>query len=194
MDDLKVSHLPVLDQEEYLGLLEDADILDMEDTDAPIGMQIKNFKKVSANIEQHIFDLMRISDTYKLSLIPVLDHGGHYVSSITLPVLLNSFTRIASASNPGGIIVIELNERDYSLSEISGIVESNNAKILSLFIHTYDDSTKMQLTIKLNSRDIKAVLQTFARYKYTIMASFTEKEYDDDLRERYDSLMRYLNV
>ena len=100
----------------------------------------------------------------------------------------------AAVSNPGGILVLELNANDFSMVEISRIIEENEAKILSLYVTSPADSTRLELTLKLNRIDIQTVIKAFQRYDYTIKASFFESDYFDDLRERYDLLMTYLNV
>jgi signal-transduction protein with cAMP-binding, CBS, and nucleotidyltransferase domain len=130
----------------------------------------------------------------KLSLIPVTDKHNHYLGVITHARIIEQFSHFTSLMNPGGIIVLEINERDYSLSEIAQIVETNDASILSVFINSIPDSTRMEVTLKLNKMDISAVLQTFSRYEYVVKASFSEGDYDELLRDRFDSLMSYLNI
>jgi hypothetical protein len=112
---------------------------------------------------------------------------------------MNSLSRhlaeMTSVINPGGIIVLEINANDYNLSEIARIVESNDAKVLSLYITSHPDSTKMDVALKINRIDIGPVLQTFFRYNYLVKASWSNEDtYNDDLRDRFDSLMNYLNV
>jgi hypothetical protein len=80
------------------------------------------------------------------------------------------------------------------LSEIARIVESNDAKILSSYISSHIDSTKLEVTIKINRTDLSAIIQTFNRYNYTIKASFHQSEYVDDLKDRFDSFMSFLNI
>jgi hypothetical protein len=117
-----------------------------------------------------------------------------YIGSIMIFDLLNAFGMMAAVQEPGGIIILEVGIRDYKLTEIAGIVESNDTKILS--IHTFSpvDSTKLEVTLKLNKRDISSVLQTFNRFNYIIKASFIEENAEDYLKERYKSLMNYLNI
>jgi hypothetical protein len=100
----------------------------------------------------------------------------------------------AAVSNPGGILVLELNANDFSMVEISRIIEENDAKMLSMYVTSPADSTRLELTIKLNRIDIQPVIQSFLRHDYTIKASFFESDYFDNLRDRYDLLMTYLNV
>jgi hypothetical protein len=96
--------------------------------------------------------------------------------------------------NPGGIIVLQMADSSYSMSEISQIVESNDAKILNMCLRNYEESTQVEITIKLNVFDVVPVIQTFQRYNYTISAVFGEKDDLDELRDRYDALMNYLNI
>ena len=112
-------------------------------------------------------------------------------SNLYIPIILSTITAV---DNPGGIIVLELNVNDFSLSEIAQIIESNDARLLSLYMNSQADSTRSELTLKINRMDIQPILQTFLRYDYTIKASFFESDYTDDLRERYNQLMNYLNI
>jgi hypothetical protein len=144
--------------------------------------------------DQHVYDVIRQVYEQKLSLIPVLDHKIHYLGSITLQCLVKYFARLAAVDNPGGIIVLEMGIRDYSLSEIARLVEMNDSSILSLYVQTLPDSTRIEVTIKINRMDIGAIIQTFNRYNYNIKASFFEGDYNDSLRDRYDSLMKFLEI
>ena len=96
--------------------------------------------------------------------------------------------------NPGGIVILEMSENDYSLSEITKIVESNDAKILNLCVTSHKDSTLMDVTFKLNVMDIVPVIQTFQRYNYKVKATFGQRDDLDELRDHYDALMNYLNI
>ena len=90
---------------------------------------------------------------------------------------------------------MEVTQSDYSMSEISQIIESNNAKILSMYINTLPDSTKLEVTLKLNLTDLTSIIQTFNRYEYHIKESFMDYDEQDDLyNERYDLFMRFLNT
>ncbi|MBI9038355.1 MAG: CBS domain-containing protein [Bacteroidales bacterium] len=196
MDEYKVSHLPIVNNIEFLGLISNSDIVNQEMIDEPIGNHSLSMAELIShcNEDQHMFEIVKLVSSLKLSLIPVLDIKNNYLGSITLDKLVDAFSSICSIETPGGVIVLEISNRDYLLTQIAQIVESNNAKILSLFISSNPDSTKLEVTIKINKIDIENVLQTFTRYNYSIKSSFSEVESFDNLKDRYDSLMRYLNV
>ena len=194
MDDYKLSHLPIVNNEEFLGLISDEDIYAMNDYDEALGGYQLSLTTAHVTQNQHIFDIIKQFVDMKLSLVPVLDQKNRYLGCITTRQLIENFSKIAAIENPGGVIVLEVSQNDYMLSEISQIIESNDAKVLSLCVVSSPDSTKLEITIKINKIDIQSVLQTFNRYNYIVKASFTESDDFDDLKDRYDSLMNYLNV
>jgi CBS domain-containing protein len=125
--------------------------------------------------------------------VPVLDEHDKYLGVITLPDLIKKLAELSSIKDNGAIIVLEINERDYNLSQIAQIVESNDCRILSVYINSIPDSTQMDVILKLNRTDIRAVLATFNRYNYIVKASYNEMGHDD-MKERFDLLMNYLNM
>lgn len=194
MDEYKVKHLPIVNNVDFLGLVSEDDIFDLNHLEEPIG----NYK-LSGTIQsvaefQHVFDIIKLAAMEKLTLIPVVDDKNHYLGSITIDTLIECFAEFTALKNPGGIIVLERNVNDYSLTEISHIVESNDAKILCMSVSANEDSTKLNITLKINKMDLSSILQTFNRYDYIIKASYFRGDYVDDLKERWESLMNYLNI
>lgn len=194
MEELKVTHLPIVNNSELLGLISESDIFEMNSFEEPLGNHTLSLNSPSVTENQHVYDIIRQVYDQKLSLIPVVNDKNHYVGSITLQCLVKYFARLAAVDNPGGIIVLEMGVHDFLLSEIARIVESSDAIILSLYVMTLPDSTKMQVTLKVNRIDIAPLIATFNRFNYTIKASFFKDELDQALLDRYDSLMRYLDI
>jgi len=194
MDDFKVSHLPVIEKTNYVGLISDTDILDMNNATDNIGKLRKSFIKPFVFEYQHAYDVLKLYALLKVSVIPVLDAKEHYIGVITPTQLLNYFSSLTAAQEPGSLIVLELHERDYSLSQIAQIAESNSAKILSLFLTPHTDSTELDITIKINLQNTAPVIQTFERFGYHVKAYFSQNDNDKNLQERYDALMHYLNI
>jgi len=195
MDELHVSHLPIVNNETFLGLVSEKDIYELNDPDEPLGGYQLSLVRPYVYDDQHLFEVIRILSTMELTLVPVLDEHENYMGCITQSRLLKEIAQMGSIDQPGGIIVLQMNVADYSLHEISRIVESNDAKILSSNVHTFNESNMIEVTLKLNKIDVSAVIQTFNRYDYQISASFSEENnYDDLLKERFGSLMNYLNI
>ncbi|HJN06150.1 MAG TPA: CBS domain-containing protein, partial [Bacteroidales bacterium] len=99
-----------------------------------------------------------------------------------------------SVDYPGGVIVLEVSVNDYSLTEIANIVESNDAKVLSSYILSKVNSTKLEVIIKVSKLELGSILQTFERFGYQVNASFEEDVDLDELKDNYDSLINYLNI
>ncbi len=195
MDEMKVSHLPVVKGDEFVGLVSETDIYNMKDPDASLGEQKLPHLNVFVNEYQHFFNVIGVMAANSLTLVPVVDEKVHYIGSIMINNLVKYFSLTGAINSMGSIIVLELNQNDYVLSQISQIVESHDQKILSLYVTSQKDSTKIEVTMKVNSMDIQPLIQTFNRYNYIIKATFSEStEMYEDLRDRYDALMNYLNI
>ena len=194
MDEYKVAHLPIVNNETFLGLISEQDIYNRNNVEEVLGNHELSLKKPYVNEHQHLYDVMKQIHENGLTLIPVLDDHNNYLGSITIQRLLKFLANTYSIHNPGGVIVLELSELDYNLTEIANIVESNDAKILSIFISSHMESTRLEVVLKVNKIDIGSILQTFDRYGYYVKSTFGDKEDMDDLKDRYDSLMNYLNI
>jgi CBS domain-containing protein len=193
-DEFRVSHLPVVSDSQLLGLISEEDVFAADSFEEPIWSYNLQLQNTSILQSKHIYEAMKLFADYKLTTLPVVDDKGTYLGVITLTDLVEKMAATAAVSNPGGILILELNANDYSITEISKIIEENDAKILSMYVTSPADSTRLELTIKFNRIDIQPVMQSFLRHNYTIKASFFESDYFDNLRERYDLLMTYLNV
>ena len=194
MDEFKISHLPIVQNATFLGLISDTDIYNFNNFEEPVGNHNLSLGKVFVTENQHIYDGITLFSSLSLSLLPVVTGNDQYVGIITQSDLIKHLAGIFAINNPGGVIILEINEKDYYLTEIAKIVESNDAKVLSLSLDSYPDSTKLEVTLKLNRMDIESILQTFNRYNYSVKASFSENSNYESLKERFDSLMNYLNV
>lgn len=195
MEIFRISHLPIVNNQDFLGLISDADIYDMNQPDEPIGNHALALFKPFVTTEQHIFDVIGLASRLKLSVVPVLDDKNHYKGVITTNDLVRYIASLSSMDQPGGIIVLELIDRDYSLSQIAQIVESNNVKVLSMYITSPAESTRLEVTIKVNTGDLISVIKTFERYNYEVKTWVTNNDSMDQFySERFDQLMKYLNI
>ncbi len=194
MDEFKVRHLPVIRNIEFLGLISESDILDLNTPQKPLGKLKLSLKRPFVSQNQHIFDVIKLIASLKITLVPVLSDKQNFLGIITINHLFRNFAKMASITDTGSLIVLELNVNDYSLSEIGQIVESNDAKILSSYITSHSDSTKLELTLKVNKTNISDVLQTFNRYNYNVIAFHQQTEYVNDLKHRLDYLKNDITI
>ena len=197
MEIYRVSHLPVVVGKEYFGVVSDKDIYDAENFDEKIEKYIfPILLQPHVHVNQHIFEVVGVALGCGVSIVPVLEEDHSYVGSITRTDLAFKLTELFSSNEPGGIIVLELTEINYSLSQIAQIIEGNDARILSLYTHKPSSSSKeLNVTIKVNVVELSGIIQTFTRYDYLIKATYMDqsqiKGFFDD---RYDQFMRYINV
>jgi hypothetical protein len=126
--------------------------------------------------------------------VPVLTVNKTYLGVIAINDLNNWFAQLTSVAEPGGIIVLEISNKDNSLAHMAQIVESDNAHILSSYVRSFTDSTRMEITLKVNKQDVSSLSATFSRYGYDVKAVFGANDNNDDTMDRYDSLMNYLNL
>jgi acetoin utilization protein AcuB len=195
MEIFRISHLPIVNNLDFLGLISDTDIYDMNQPEEPIGNHTLTLLKPFVTTEQHLFEVIGLASRLKLSVVPVLDEKAHFKGVITTTDLVRNLAGISSMDQPGGIIVLELIERDYSLSQIAQIVEGNNVKVLSMYVTSPPDSTKLEVTIKVNTNDLVSVIRTFERYNYDVKTWVTSDDSMDRFySERFDLLMKYMNI
>lgn len=188
-----VKHLPIVNNEQFLGMISEEDILDKNMNEA-IGSYRLSMLKPYAHQNDHLFEVMKLMAENKLTVIPVVDNGNKYLGLITQEDLIAFFAISFSFAESGSILVIETDKINYSLAEIARIVEGEGGSILAAFLTRMEDSTKIQITLKLNQMSVGRIVASLERFDYNINGAFTENKYEDILKNRYDSLMSYLNV
>lgn len=194
MQEFKVSHLPVVNNLAYLGLVAEDDLEERIPPETAIGNVKLSHARPMVDANLHIYDIIRMMSDMQLSILPVVDQEENYIGVVTNESLFGRLAKMTAVQNPGAIIVLEMSQNDYSLSEIAQIVESNDIRVLSMHIASRVDSTTMEVILKVNKQDITALINTFNRYNYTIKASYGEDQDPGDLKDRWDSFMNYLNV
>ena len=193
MDQFRINHLAIVKNNFYLGVVSNKEIMNWDSEDDSIEEHLNNLAAPHVKYNQHLFDIIEVLEKNNLSVVPVLDENNHYLGVITSKKLMYSIAKSATIQSPGGVIVLEMNTNDYSLTEIASIVESNNTKILSSYIISKPNSTNIEVTIKLNKQDITVIIKDFERREYNVSASYKDEKADGDFSERYESLMRFLN-
>ncbi len=193
MENFNVRHLPIVNDHQLLGVISEDDIL-VHNINEPIGSYQLSLLNAFVEKNDHLYEVMRLLAEHQLTVVPVVDETGDYLGMVSLEDVLNYFAKTAAFSDSGSIIVLEFQQRNYSLAEIARLVEAENATILSTFVTSHPDSSIVEVTLKINRQDIHNILAAFERFGYVIKASFNEEEYLESLQERYDALMNYLNV
>jgi CBS domain-containing protein len=193
MDEFKVSHLPVLKNGNFVGLVSETHILDKMNVTENLDVLFQHLPRPFVFSNAHLFEILSKISEFQISVIPILDENEKYLGCTSIFELMTSIANTSSMKEKGGILILEVNELDYSMAQIGQIVESNEAKILSSTILSDASSTKLDITLKINQEDLTRIIRTFERYDYVVNASYQNGSGAEDLQWRYDALMNYLN-
>lgn len=188
-----LTHLPVVKNNQLIGLLSENDSQVIESDDDKIEKYIPIFQHFNTTKSTIWIDLIKQFASFETNILPVLDNNQVYIGYFDLNDILHQFLETPFLNESGLIIIVEKNASDYSFSEISQIVEANNARLLGAFISKRDNDT-VQITLKISEHDINNTLQTFRRYNYNVLAGNLEDKYLEQLQSRSDYLQKYLNI
>ncbi|WP_396199401.1 CBS domain-containing protein [Flavobacterium sp.] len=190
--DVPYSHFPILEQDVFLGSIskEDADIFLSTDS---INDHKYNLNRFFVRNDMNWFDVLEEFSKNHTNLLPVLDDKNNYLGFYELDDVLHFFNETTFVKEDGSTIVVEKETADFSFSQICQIVESNDAKILGVFISN-NSATKTEITLKISQSNFNEIIQTFRRYNYTILSEHQEDAYLADLKDRSDYLNKYLNI
>jgi CBS domain-containing protein len=194
LNDYHVKHLPVVNDQLLVGILSEEDIFNHKLYEPISEYDFSMMRRYVVRDKDHVFEVIRVMGENRLTVVPVIDETGKYLGLITQNDLLHYFATTTSTTEPGAVLVLEMGRRDYSLSAISRIVEEEDVKILSSFVTSGDDPDTVVLTLKLNRHDLGRTIASLERHEFTVKETFGELEYADEMKERYDSFMNYLNV
>lgn len=195
MDEFRVNELPVVSNRKYLGLATELSLVELPDRSQSLKDVKLEYQDVHVMYMQHFYDVMEAAIKNKIQVVPVLDDVQEYVGIITINDTLAAFGQMSALQGQGGILVLSMAERDYSLSQISRLIEEENAKILSAYVSPDElDPYKMKLTLKLSTNDLTRIIATLERFDYRITAQFQDTSTFDVGKDRLDMLFKYLDI
>jgi len=193
MEELRVSELPVVSDGMFLGILTEAAVYDNLNPDASVDDLLLIGSKSSVYENQHYYEVLRMSYKEGVSLVAVKDGEEKFKGVVSVKDVVEAFAQTSSVRNPGAIIVLAMNYKDYSLAEVSRIIEADKAMILSSYlINDPEDPQKIKLTLKINKEDITHITGSLQNFGFNVEAKFNELDAHSGEKERYDSFMRYL--
>jgi acetoin utilization protein AcuB len=193
MEELKCSHLPVIADGQYLGLISEDDLHDIENEEDRLEDHLKVIKPYRVAADTHIYEAIRIIGEGNLTCLPVLDDQQQYIGYLSPQELMWDLGRHVSYAERGGVVVLQVPTRDYQISQISQIVESEDALIVGLQVHA-DGPDFIRVAVKINQNDLTRIVKSFERYEYKVVELYHESLFDDTASDRYEGLMNYLNI
>jgi len=193
MAEFCVKQLPVVAQDKYIGLVFEDDLMNLDDS-AELESVSTHFSKVSVHGNMHFIEAVQTANDYHLTVVPVIEKDNDFSGVIVASDLLRHLGKITGASEPGGLMVLEMDQRNFSFAEISKLIETNDAQITQLNTSWDSGSDSFLVTIKINKFEISDIVATFQRYDYQVKYYFGEELYENELKDNYDHLMNYLSI
>ncbi|HPH84192.1 MAG TPA: CBS domain-containing protein [Ferruginibacter sp.] len=194
INDFKVTHLPVVSEDKFLGLISEEDLLDAEDEKLPIEVLQKYFLQAAVPDNVHFLNAVSNSNQFETNVVPVVSSNNTFAGVITTADLLKTMGDFAGANEIGGIIVLEMERLQFAISEISRIVESNDCTILHLNSTVHPITGLLTVTLHINKKEIAAVVATFERYDYNVPYYFGIEHFENEIDSNYKHLMNYLDI
>ena len=188
-----ITHIPVVQNGQLLGCISEGDIQTLEDNSVPISEYSHLVDYFSVGEKATVLELITLFADNDCNIMPVLNKDKQYLGYFELSDILDIFSNSPFLHSNGVEIVAEKSEKEYSSSEVTQIVESNNGKVMGLYISNQTSDTT-QVTVKVSSEDINEIIQTFRRYNYNIISQYEDDFYLQDLKDRSEYLQKYLDM
>ncbi|MFD2969866.1 CBS domain-containing protein [Sphingobacterium bambusae] len=194
MNEFHCSQLPVVDDRDFMGLVSEDDLFTAHDETQPVRSLSVSLRFVYLYTYQHSYDALQYMAAHKLSILPVLDKDNAFIGVLTLTELLHALNETLGNNEAGAILVLEFGKHDVSFSHIAHLFESENIRILNTAVREIPETTKIEMTIKVDKKNISSLVASLWRFDYVVKATFNDGSQDSDIQERYDILMNYLNL
>ena len=194
MHEYNVNQLPVTEGEKYIGIIGLDDIITLKHLNDPIKNVQTPLKRPYVHENAHIYELMKAGIEYNVKLMPVLSSDDKYIGLITAESCMRACAKLLSVTDEGGIVELSISVKDFQLSEIARIVESNGANILNYYSDIDQKTSTVNVTLKLNTNELSSIVAAFERYEYEVKGVHQDESYHEDVKDRYDALMKYLDV
>ena len=193
MEDFDVQELAVVKEDYFLGIVQKADLLDTDEV-ATLMVVSDQFKKIMIADTAHFLNALDLFSKHQLSILPVLNEQLECIGMIPQKSLNDALAKFLGVDSPGAIIVLSVAPYQYSLAEMSRLVESNNAQILQLNSYFDETNGSMIITLRINKDEAQAIIATFQRYDYQLVQYFGKTPLHNDIEAHYHHLMNYLDV
>ena len=193
MEDYDLQHLCVVTDEKLVGIVDKNTLLDTHETSVIAALQ-DDFVIASVHADEHFLAGAKLLSLHELSMLPVVSTTADLLGVISAKHMLAHLTSYVGADNKGGVIVLEMERRQYSFGEIVRLIETNDAYVTQLNTATDPQTGMLLVTIQINRIEVSTIVATFQRYDYSVKYYFGEENYQNELKENYNHLLSYLNM
>ena len=192
--DYRVTHLPVVSEDNFLGLISEDDLLDADDDKLTVELLQEHYIKASIKENIHFLNAVNYSNQFDTSIVPVVNDANELLGVITIVDLLKTLGDFSGANEIGGIIVMQMERSQFAISVISRIVESNDATIFHLNTTTNAETGLLTVTLHLNKKETSAIVAAFERYEFDVIFHFSDEKFENNIEINYHHLMNYLDI
>jgi len=193
MEDYDVQHLCVVTDEKFVGIVDKNTLLDTH-ASAVIATLQNEFIVASVHADEHFLAVAKLLSLHELTMLPIVSTTADLLGVITTKQMLAVLTSHVGADTKGGVIVLEMEQRQYSFGEIARLVETNDAYVTQLNTTTDQQTGMLLVTLQINRIEVSTIVATFQRYDYSVKYYFGEENYQNELKENYNHLLSYLNM
>jgi CBS domain-containing protein len=192
-DTFLVTHLAVVEKKVMLGCFSRDDFESIENDASELVQHRHLLNSFFTDEKTSAVALLKIFSEHDTTIVPVLNTAKEYIGYYELSDVLEAFCTQPFLLEKSETLIIENSESTYSMSEIAQIVESNNGKLLGMFISKKEQDL-VQITLKISVEDLQEIMHTCRRYNYTIISMHENDLYEEDLKSRADYLQKYLEI
>jgi acetoin utilization protein AcuB len=193
MEEMELNHLPVVEEEKYLGLVNEEDLLD-EDGNQPLEAIQELFIHPAVKATDHFLVAVKLAHLFHLDIVPVMNENSELEGVITIDTLFRQLSHLTGSDEPGSLVMLEMDRKDFSVGEINRLVESNDAFITQLNTVFEPASQLITVVLKINKEEISDIIATFQRHEYIVRYFLGEELFKNELQDNLDHLMNYLNM
>ena len=194
MNENHVEHLPIVDGDKYVGMISEEDLSQADNDHSTLDQFSQSISNPAVKDDEHVLKAIQIAVQNALTVVPIVGEDNDLLGVVTYADLLKYSSEFMSLHEPGGLIVLEIESKNYSFNEISRLVEANDAHIKQLNTNVDPQTGTMEVTIKLNKVEVSDIVATFQRHEYNVKYYFGEELFENELKTNYDNLMNYLKI
>lgn len=194
MNDHKTSHLPVVSDGKFLGLISEEDLVDEINKDTTLDVFQTNFITAAVNARFYFLKAATIYNLYHTNVIPVINEDNELLGTISSKALITEMGNFCGSSEFGAMVVLEMERARFVISEINSIIESDGATILHLNVTPHPVPNLLEVTLQINKKEIATIVATFERYEYTVSYYSGEELFENEINTNYNNLMNYLDI
>ena len=194
MNENHVEHLPIVDGDKYIGIISEEDLSQADNDHSTLEQFQQSISNAAVKDDEHVLKAIQIAVQNGLTVVPIVGDDNELLGVVTYSDLLKYSSEFMSLNEPGGLIVLEIESKNYSFNEISRLVEANDAQIKQLNTNVDPETGLMEVTIKINKVEVSDLVATFQRHEYNVKYYLGEELFENELKTNYDNLMNYLKI